>query len=367
MPPSDLEGDYGMLEFDPDTKGWTYTLDNTVAIQMLQSGEIATETFIFTNVGSTKTERVTITVTGTNTLEDLHTFYNLAIENGLTVTGMLLDENGNLINIGVSYDPNVGIIAASTETGFYTIRVVLSDGSGTESIVSYRVVLFPDVANLTKVLGDGVVDAVIGDEAATSHQFLLGGDNAQTLNAGEGGDVIFGGRGDDIINLGNGSDIVLYRYDGTDKTNLVAYDGSDVINNFSLGEDVIFLTHTEGTGSATDIDATAFLEALKGVSLLVDDESGDIAGVVFTFINRETPTQDINLTVNFENDSFISRTQIDLTAFNEPVEGKRTIKAGQEAAAHQALIELDGTDTALLRINFMEFGFELNPAETDIV
>ena len=42
--------------------------------------------------------------------------------------------------------------------------------------------------------------------------------------------------GDDIINLGNGSDIVVYRYDGTDKTNLVAYDGSDVINNFSQGE-----------------------------------------------------------------------------------------------------------------------------------
>ena len=299
---------------------------------------------------------------------DLNAAYNIALENGLTVTGTLLDENGNLTNIGLSYDPDVGgIIAASTETGFYTLRIVVSDGKGTESISKFSVVLFPDVTNLSKVLGDGVVDAVIGNDEATSHQFLLGGDNAQTLNAGEGGDVIFGGRGDDIINLGNGSDIVLYRYDGTDKTNLVAYDGSDVINNFSLGEDVIFLTHTEGTGSATDIDATAFLEALKGVSLLVDDESGDITGVVFTFINRETPTQDINLTVNFENDSFISRTQIDLTAFNEPVEGKRTVKAGQEAAAHQALIELDDENTALLRINFMELGFELNPAETDIV
>ena len=364
VPPSDLEGDYGTLEFDPNTKVWTYTLDNTVAIQMLQSGERVTDTFTFTNVGSTQTQQVIIEIFGGNTLEDLYTFYNTVLENGLTLTGMLLDESGNLINIGVSYNPNVGIIAASTETGFYTIRVVLSDGSGTESIVSYRVVLFPDVANLTKVLGDGIVDAVIGDDAATSHQFLLGGDNAQTLNAGEGGDVIFGGKGDDIINLGNGSDIVIYRYDGTDKTNLVVHDGSDVINNFSLGEDAIFLTRTEVTGSIDS--AASFLAAIKGVSLLVD-ESGDITGIVFTFIDRDAPTQDINLTVNFENDSFISSEDIDLTAFNEEVEGKRTIVAGQEADAHQAIADFNSENTALLRVNFMELGFELNPAETDIV
>ena len=342
VPPSDLVGTYGTLEFDPVTNYWTYTAYDTVA-QLAQLGEQVTETFTFTNVGSTETEQVVITVTFT-----------------------LPDENGNLTNIELSYDPNVGIIAALTEIGLHTIRSVVSDGEGRESISYFDVVLFPDVTNLTKVLGDGVVDAVIGNDEATSHQFLLGGDNAQTLNAGEGGDVIFGGRGDDIINLGNGNDIVVYRYDGTDKTNLVAYDGSDVINNFSLVEDVILLAHTEDTGSVRDFDTDiAFLEALKGVSLLVD-ESGDITGVVFTFINRETPTQDINLTVNFENDRFISSEDIDLTAFNEAVGGKRTIKAGQEAAAHQALIESEDESTVVLPINFMDLGFELNPAETDI-
>ena len=364
VPPTDLVGTYGTLEFDPVTNYWTYTPDNT-ATQMLQPGEQVTETFTFTDVGGTVIEQIVITLTGTgvSSLEDL----NAALENGLTVTFTLFDENGNLTNIGLSYDPNVGIIAASTEIGFYTIRVMVSDGEGPESISYFSVVLFPDVTNLTKVLGDGVVDAVIGNDEATSHQFLLGGDNAQTLNAGEGGDVIFGGRGDDIINLGNGSDIVVYRYDGTDETNLVAYDGSDVINNFSLDEDVILLAHTEDTGSASDFDTdAAFLEALKGFSLLVD-ESGDITGLVFTFINRETPTQDINLTVNFENDSFVSSEDIDLTAFNEAVGGKRTIKAGQETAAYQALDESEGEDTTALLVNFMDLGFELNPAETDIV
>ncbi len=367
VPPTDLVGNYGTLKFDPDTKDWTYTPDNT-ATQMLQPGEQVTETFTFTDVSGLELEVIEITLTGRlGSLEELNAAYNNALANGLTVTFTLFDENGNLTNIGLSYDPDVGIIADSTETGFYTVRAVVSDGQITESIVNLSVVLFPDVTNLTKVLGDGVVDAVIGNDEATSHQFLLGGDNAQTLNAGEGGDVIFGGRGDDIINLGNGSDIVVYRYDGTGKTNLVAYDGSDVINNFSLVEDVILLAHTEDTGSVSDFDTdTALLEAVKGISLLVD-ESGDITGIVLTFINRETPTQDINLTVNFENDGFISSEDIDLTAFNEAVGGKRTIKAGQEAAAHQALIASEDESTVVLPINFMDLGFELNPAETDIV
>ena len=345
VPPSDsdLKGDYGTLEFDPDTKDWTYTAYETAA-QRAQFGEEVTETFTFTNDGSTETEQVVITVTTT-----------------------LLDENVET-NIGLSYDPNVGgIIAASTETGFYTIRVVVSSDGGDTKTTDFSVILFPDVTNLTKVLGDGVVNAIIGDKEATSHQFLFGGDNAQTLNAGEGGDVIFGGRGDDIINLGNGSDIVLYRYDGMDETDLVAYDGSDVINNFSLGEDVLFLTHIGVTGSVSDFGTdTAFLEAIKGFSLLVD-ESGDITGIVFTFTDRDTPTQDINLTVNFENDSFISSEDIVLTAFNEAVEGKRTVVAGQEANAHRAIADFNVENPAVFPINFVDLGFELNPTETDIV
>ena len=346
VPPTDLEGDYGTLKFDSNTKDWTYTAYDTDA-QRAQLEEEVTETFTFTDNGSADTEPVVITVTTT-----------------------LRDENGDLTNIGLSYDPDgIRIIADSTEIGIYTIRTVLSDGEGPDKIIDVSVVLFPDVTNLTKVLGDGVVDAVIGDKEATSHQFLFGGDNTQTLNAGEGGDVIFGGRGDDMINLGNGSDIVVYRYDGTNEANLVVRDGSDVINNFSLGEDVIFLAHTGVTGSASNIaTATEFLAAIKGVSLLVD-ESGDITGIVLTFINRDTPTEDINLTVNFENDSFISSDSgdIDLTYFNEAVEGKRTVVAGQEANAHQEIAVFNSENTAVFRPDFMELGFELNPAETDIV
>ena len=141
-----------------------------------------------------------------------------------------------------------------------------------------------------------------------------------------------------------------------------AYDGGDVINNFNLSKDILVLAHMGGN---VHNNAAAFFDAIKGFSLLVND-NGNITGIVFIFTDRETPTQDINLTVNFENDSFISRTQIDLTAFNEAVGGKRTIKTGQDAAAHQALIEFNAENPVLFLVNFMDLGFELNPAETDI-
>ena len=365
VPLSDLTGDYGTLELNRNTRVWTYTQDNE-AIQMLESGERVADTFTFIDARTGQTQQVVLTTTGASSLEDLYTFYNTVIEDGFRVSGRLLDENGNLTNIGLSFDSDVGIVATLTEIGFQTIRIVVSDGQGSESISTFRVVLFPEVENLIKVLGDGVVGAVVGDASAISHQFLIGGDNAQTLNAGEDGDIIFGGRGDDIINLGNGSDIVIYRYDGTNETNLVVHDGSDVINNFSLGEDVIFLTRIEVRDSIDS--AAAFLAAIKGVSLLVD-ESGDITGVVLTFVDRDIPTQDINLTVNFESDSFISSDSkdIDLTAFNEVVDGRRTIKTGQEVEAHQAIADFNSENTALLRVDFMELGFELNSVETDIV
>ncbi len=82
----------------------------------------------------------------------------------------------------------------------------------------------PDVFTFAKELGDGDDNASVGVDTAASSQFLLGGDNVQTLNAGTEGDAIFGGKGDDIINLGGGKDFVFYRYDGDDSE---AWDGGD--------------------------------------------------------------------------------------------------------------------------------------------
>ena len=255
------------------------------------------------------------------------------------------------VNIGLSYNVADGIIGRPTRFGLYTIEVVASDNRGGEATLEFPILILPDVESLTKVSGNGGINVVVSNDDASSSQFLTGGDNTQTLNAGDAGDLIFGGRGDDIINLGDGMDFVIYRYDGADKTDSAAYDGGDVINNFNLSKDILVLAHVGGN---VHNNAAAFFDAIKGFSLLVND-NGNIIGIVFIFTDRETQTQDIDLTLNFEGS--ISSEDIDLTAFNAAVDGRRTVKSGQETIAYQALNESDAEGDGLALINFKDIDF----------
>ena len=269
----------------------------------------------------------------------------------VTLDVFFFDSSIKEVNIGLSYNVADGIIGSPTRSGLYTIEVVASDNRGGEATLEFPILILPDVEGLTKVSGNGVGDAEVGNDEAISSQFLTGGDNTQTLNAGDAGDLIFGGRGDDIINLGDGMDIVIYRYDGADKTDSAAYDGGDVINNFNLSKDILVLAHVGGN---VHNNAAAFFDAIKGFSLLVND-NGNIIGIVFIFTDRETQTQDIDLTLNFEGS--ISSEDIDLTAFNAAVDGRRTVKSGQETIAYQALNESDAEGDGLALINFKDIDF----------
>ncbi len=195
---------------------------------------------------------------------------------------------------------------------------------------------------------------------AASDHILIGGEDAQTLNASDRGDVIFGGQGDDTINLGAGRDTVIYRYDGTDKTNPAAIDGGDVINDFDLDEDALVLTDVGG--NVYD-EPAAFYAAIKGVHLLVDGD-GRISGIVFTFTGRVNEAQDTDLTVNF--DEGFDASQINLDAsFDAAASGEWVITTGQETAAYQAINQVLGE--SLVLIDFADVGFELNGSDTDIL
>lgn len=69
---SATDGAYGSLSIDPATGRWTYTLDDTrVATNRLSAGQTATETFTATVTdehGVSASQRVTVTVTGSNDL-----------------------------------------------------------------------------------------------------------------------------------------------------------------------------------------------------------------------------------------------------------------------------------------------------------
>ena len=225
--------------------------------------------------------------------------------------------------------------------------------------IETNAVVLPNVFTFAKELGDGDDNASVGVATAASSQFLLGGDNVQTLNAGTEGDAIFGGKGDDIINLGGGKDFVFYRYDGDDTDDSEASDGADVINDFDLDEDVLVLAH-----ESNDVheNSNAFYEAIKGISLLVDGD-GNVTGIVFTFTDRSNTTQEVDLTVNFEDD-LTPLTGLE-AAFENASSGEREITSGQETAAYGVINEIFSGNLVL--IDFDDISFELNTAETDIV
>ena len=257
----------------------------------------------------------------------------------------------------------------------YTVRITATDPDGLEATYSFTITVVAaggasgasDETDSGAVLGNGIEGAVIGDETDTLGQILIGGDNAQTLNAGEGGDMIIGGRGDDTINLGAGADTVLYRYDGAEDTAPTAHDGGDVINDFDVDEDTLILAEAEDEDIYTD--TAEFYDAIKGVSLIVDGD-GNITGVVFTFAGQDGPdqddaTQEIDLTVNFEEDDFVAPSDIDLTAFEDAEDGERAITDGEETAAYEVIDAILGVRVELA--NFDDLGIELNSEETDIL
>ena len=272
------------------------------------------------------------------------------------------DADGDVVTYSLADD--FGLFEIDAATG--EITLITGESADFEAAASYDLQVIatsifegeaPKTTNFKVVVQ---VNDVAETGGAASNHILIGGEDAQTLNASDRGDVIFGGQGDDTINLGAGRDTVIYRYDATDKTNPAAIDGGDVINDFDLDEDALVLTDVGG--NVYD-EAAAFYAAIKGVHLLVDGD-GRISGIVFTFTGRVNEAQDTDLTVNF--DEGFDASQINLDAsFDAAASGERVITTGQETAAYQAINQVLGESLAL--IDFADVGFELNAGDTDIL
>ena len=81
-----MQGTYGMLEFDANTKTWTYTLDNTsAAFKALAEGQEVTETFTFTDAtDNSVTEEVEIRVVGANDAPEITASGAVSVQDGDT-------------------------------------------------------------------------------------------------------------------------------------------------------------------------------------------------------------------------------------------------------------------------------------------
>ncbi len=167
-----LEGVYGRMEFVMSTGVWTYTLDNTKAeTEALNTTDVVEDIFIFTS-GSAGFA-VTITVNGANdepvvdtaiveqggtagqsTSIDLSGLFTDPDGDTLTLTVMVLSSDGTtkaaLDTIGLAYDSDTQMITGTpTDSGTYTIEVVVEDDGGESATSTFDIVVVEQAIEAT--------------------------------------------------------------------------------------------------------------------------------------------------------------------------------------------------------------------------
>ncbi len=158
----------------------------------------------------------------------------------------------------------------------------LSGGAGTDVIYGQK--------------GDDLISGGTGNDR------LFGGDGKDTLNGNEGNDLLFGGKGDDNLNGDAGDDLlvggtgndVLTGGAGKDRFRLAPREGTDIIADFTVGEDSIELARgiqfidlqiTQGIGATVvGLKPQSLFRSEKPLALLVGVDADSLTASSFTLL-----------------------------------------------------------------------------------
>ncbi len=185
------------------------------------------------------------------------------------------------------------------DTHFHVVATVTDGGEETDTVnviitlVGPTVIENADSYTLLRADSNGALADTLDASAATSAQFIDGGNRADTIIASAHGDVIVGGYGSDDITLGDGADTIIYRFDSAalfrSASGWGAPDGADTIHNFKRGEDKLVLVDISGE----IVDLADFLAqvnqrsaddytSLYGVSIILND-ANEATGAAIVF------------------------------------------------------------------------------------
>ena len=229
-PPDDLQGTYGTLTYDAETKTWTYTLDDRA--QALAEGQEEEETFTFTDAnGVADPKVVTITVVGVNDAPEV----NEAVQTALGSTRVEVDQPFTAITpedlenlftdvdasdtltltvtglpSGLSYAPDTGITGTPDTVGESTVTVVADDGNGGTVEATFMIV----------VLAQAVSPVSAGDDAGAVNEdgTLIATGSLEVRGATDTPPTIMldgDGDGDDVRDGSVTGDYGTMAFDGT--------------------------------------------------------------------------------------------------------------------------------------------------------
>ena len=324
--PTDVQGTYGRLEFNAETKTWTYTLDNAdgSATQALSEGQEEEEKFTFTDDtpnSDAEPVEVVITVVGLNDAPEVDTVIDAQrVTVDLPITAIDLsnlfsdvDTNDTLtltvtgLPSGLSYAPDTGITGTPDAEGTFTVTVVANDGNGGTVESTFDIV----------VSAQAVSPVSAGDDAGAVNE----GDTAATAGETATGSL-------EVVGATGTPPTIMLEGDGNGTYGRMAFDAAsgawtytldnsrDVTQNLAAGETVVdefTFTATDSESLTVTITVTGandapVITASGGVSvedgatsfatdiLTIKDDNGDIANYTsgsFTLAAGTGATADI--------------------------------------------------------------------------
>ena len=318
---SGVEGTYGTMTFDPSSKTWTYTLDNTDADTNALKDTPGTDVFTFTATGTSFD--VTITVAGANdapvlsgtslsgkrgtvgqaiepiTDTELNSLFSDPDTGDVLALAVTLDDGSALSTIGLSYTAGTGItgdLLSSLTARTYTIKVVARDSDGTGEAspdatftlgVVAQGISGDDVGSVTEDDGDN--NSATGTLSALGQ--TIGLDGADNLGRADGT------YGQMSFNVGSGE--WTYTLDNSnDETNKLAENATaEDLFTFSAGTSSYTVTITVSGANDAPVVATA-IETQSGTegqesrinlaNLFTDPDTGDTLRPTFVVMRNNT-------------------------------------------------------------------------------
>lgn len=177
----------------------------------------------------------------------------------------------------VSYQNAVAGVIVDLDTGGIG---GIAAGDTYSSIEELLATAFSDTitasASGSVIFGNGGADTLIGREGKDSLEadFLSG--DADMISGGGGADFVFGSGGADILSGGSGADSFVYNTILFAGSSRLAFEGGDIIADFTPGEDKIVLRQLEAplSGEVTLVSGSSPVAGAANGQLLYDTDDG---------------------------------------------------------------------------------------------